>query len=415
MNAKTKWHGKSAIRRGGLALLAGVAQAVSAATWNQTGDGLTNELSVAKGETYTLTAEDATRLGEKCLHLTGEGTVVGTEAFMGFTGDVRISNGIFQHKESGGLGDTSTVRRASSLVIDGGTLQNWVSRGNSYALRDDPSVPVKMGVYLSGTGYEGRGAIESRVRTENFANAVCLAGDATIAAPDWNDELQFRYCALNEQTKWLTLTVSNTTWLGFVQQRTGSNAKSWNLDVCGGGLVLAGMFLPFAESTFSLTDGRLKLDSLGGWANAAKPTAPFETDFRAALVFSGDSSLYVSQGCPEVDKKGDSLESDKNRLAGPVTLNGPLGVRFTKRDKDVGAAFDGVVSGAGGFVPLTDSSSGTGWLRLSNKDNSFRGGVSVSGLPVASDGTFKGGLSLLASGAAPWTAGPSPSATPRCG
>ena len=72
---------------------------LSAATW-QTGD-LTNELVVAKGETYTLTAEDAARLGETCLYLTGEGTVVGTKAFAAFTGDVRLSKGVFQLKELG--------------------------------------------------------------------------------------------------------------------------------------------------------------------------------------------------------------------------------------------------------------------------------------------------------------------------
>ena len=147
---------------------------------------------MAKGKTYTLTVEDATRLGETCLHLTGEGTVAGTKAFMGFMGDVRISNGIFQHKELGGLGDTSTVRRASSLVIDGGTLQNWVSRPNTWSLQDITSVPVKMGVYLSGMGYAGRGAIESRAGTENFARTICLAGDVHAVAADGQPRLQAR-------------------------------------------------------------------------------------------------------------------------------------------------------------------------------------------------------------------------------
>ena len=115
MQTKARRQENSGSQRGlVLALLAGVAQTVSAVSWSPTGDVLTNELSVAKGETYTLTAEDATRLGATCLHLTGEGTVIGTKAFMGFTGDVRISNGIFQLTELGGLGDTSTVRRASS-------------------------------------------------------------------------------------------------------------------------------------------------------------------------------------------------------------------------------------------------------------------------------------------------------------
>ena len=406
MQTKARCQENSGSQRGlVLALLAGVAQTVSAVSWSPTGDGLTNELSVAKGETYTLTEADATRLGATCLHLTGEGTVVGTKAFMGFTGDVRISNGIFQLTELGGLGDTSTVRRASSLVIDGGTLQNGVRRPNDWSQRDITSVPVKMVVYLSGTGYAGRGAIESRVRTENFARTICLAGDTTIASANWQ-ELQFRYCYLNEQAEGRTLTVTNATWLGFVKQ-WGGNAKSWNLDIHGGGLFLSDTTLPFADSTIHLKDGQLKLYNFGGDENSATAQAPFGPDFKASLVFSGDSLLSIASGTPQIAAKGESLRTDRNRFAGSVTLNGPLGVGFTNDPTlDLGVAFDGVVSGAGGFVPRTDASERAGWLRLSNKDNSFDGGVSVSGLPVVSDGTFRGGLSLLASGAAPANGGP---------
>lgn len=405
MQTKARRQDNSGSQRGlVLALLAGVAQTVSAVSWSPTGDGLTNELSVAKGETYTLTEADATRLGATCLHLTGEGTVVGTKAFMGFTGDVRISNGIFQLTELGGLGDTSTVRRASSLVIDGGTLQNGVKRPNDWSQRDIPSVPVNMVVYLSGAGYAGRGAIESQDQTENFARTICLAGDTTIAAANWQ-ELQFRYCYLNEQAEGQTLTVTNT-WLGFVKQ-DGGNAKSWNLNIYGGGLFLSDQTLPFADSTIHLKNGQLRLFNFGGNANFATASAPFGPDFEASLVFSGNSLLTIASGTPQIAAKGASLKADGNRFAGSVTLNGPLGVKFTNDPKyNSGVAFDGVVSGAGGFVPRTDESERAGWLRLSNKDNSFQGGVSVSGHPVVSDGTFRGGLSLLASGAAPANGGP---------
>lgn len=408
MKVKTRRQGNSTSRSGlVLALLSSVVQTVSAATWSQTGGGLTNELVVAKGETYTLTAEDATRLGETCLHLTGEGTVVGTKAFMDFTGDVRISNGIFQHKESGGLGDTSTVRRVSSLVIDGGTLQNWVYQGNAWNRRDEPSVPVTMGVYLSGTGYEGRGAIESASETENFARTVCLAGDTTITSQNGQERtFQFRYCNLDDRAEGLTLTVTNSVRLAFVQQWPDSRAISWNLNVYGGGLFLSDSVLPFAASTVCLTDAVLSLYTLGGSRNSATPWTPFGTDFLAALAFSGKSSLTVNRGCPQLDAKGESLLTDSNRLAGPVTLNGRLDVKFATERPNLGVAFDGVVSGAGGFAPLVDSNERAGWLRLSNKDNTFQGGVSVGGIPVASNETFNGGLSLLASGAAPVDGGP---------
>ena len=67
MQTKARRQENSGSQRGlVLALLAGVAQTVSAVSWSPTGDVLTNELSVAKGETYTLTEADATRLGATC-------------------------------------------------------------------------------------------------------------------------------------------------------------------------------------------------------------------------------------------------------------------------------------------------------------------------------------------------------------
>ena len=371
---------------------------LSAATW-QTGD-LTNELVVAKGETYTLTAEDAARLGETCLYLTGEGTVVGTKAFAAFTGDVRLSKGVFQLKELGGLGDTSTVRRVSSLVIDGGSLQNHVFRPNSWAVRDLPCVPVNMKVSLSGSGFEGKGVIDSRVQTENFARTITLADNAVVSSPDGR-EMQFRYSVLNKAATGLTLTVTNATF-GIVQAWGGD----WNgvdIDAKKGCLHLSDTTLPFDGSTFRFEDSRLVLYNFGGGEN--KVASAFGPDCLASLVFSGTSLIEVNNGCPVLDKKGDSLRNDRNRFAGAVMLNDPAVVKFGLRSEATGIAFDGVVSGAGGFAASPETIISNGWLRLSNKDNSFSGGVAVRGVPN-DDGSLGGGLSLLASGAAPVEGGP---------
>ena len=371
---------------------------LSAATW-QTGD-LTNELVVAKGETYTLTAEDATRLGATCLHLTGEGTVIGTKAFAAFTGDVRLSKGVFQLKELGGLGDTSTVRRVSSLVIDGGSLQNHVVRPNSWAVRDLPCVPVNMKVSLSGSGFEGKGVIDSRVQTENFARTITLADNAVVSSPDGR-EVQFRYSILNKAATGLTLTVTNATF-GIVQAWGGD----WNgvdIDAKKGCLHLSDTTLPFDGSTFRFEDSRLVLYNFGGGEN--KVASAFGPDCLASLVFSGASLIAVNNGCPVLDKKGDSLRNDRNRFAGAVMLNDPAVVKFGLRSEATGLAFDGVVSGAGGFAASPETIISNGWLRLSNKDNSFSGGVAVRGVPN-DDGSLGGGLSLLASGAAPVEGGP---------
>lgn len=401
MQTKARRQENSGSQRGlVLALLAGVAQTVSAVSWSPTGDGLTNELSVAKGETYTLTEADATRLGATCLHLTGEGTVIGTKAFMGFTGDVRISNGIFQLKELGGLGDTSTVRRVSSLVIDGGSLQNHVFRPNSWAVRDLPCVPVNMKVSLSGSGFEGKGVIDSRVQTENFARTITLADNAVVSSPDGR-VVQFRYSFLNKAATGLTLTVTNAT-LGIVKAWGGD----WNgvdIDAKKGCLHLSDTTLPFDGSTFRFEDSKLELYNFGGWENAV--ASAFGPDCLASLVFSGASLIAVNNGCPVLDKKGDSLRNDRNRFAGAVMLNDPAVVKFGLGSEATGIAFDGVVSGAGGFAASPETIISNGWLRLSNKDNSFSGGVAVRGVPN-DDGSLGGGLSLLASGAAPVEGGP---------
>ena len=370
--------------------------AVSAATWNA-GDSET-ELVVAAGETYTLTADDATRLGSTCLHVTGEGTVVGTADFAAFTGSIRISNGTFQHKEFGGLGSTDATH-TGDLVIDGGTLESYVYGSSDWAQRDTPTVPVGMTVCLSGEGYQGKGAVYLQESTLNFARKVKLTGDALIASSN-QKSLQFRFSALQQSVTSPKLTVKNTS-LGFVALKEGEKVSGWEIDAVDGSVVrLESEIQPFHDSTVRLSDtSRLIVYDLGTDVNTVNAKSPYETDFYSALAFSGSADILVSgKNCPSIDAKGTCLSDDRNRFAGPVTLADSHVVSFGT--DSLGVAFDGVVSGAGGFAASTASAVKAGWLRLSNAANTFAGGVAVRGT-AQTDGTFLGGLSLLASGAAP--------------
>ena len=377
------------------AAFAAFAGAASAATWNpaDSTDSLTNELVVAAGETYTLTAEDAERLGSTCLHVTGEGTVVGTADFAAFTGSIRLSNGIYQHKEYGGLGSTNATH-TGSLVIDGGTLDNRVYVTSDWNNHDITSVPVGLTVYLSGEGYQGEGAI--RGGTQYFARTVVLTGDVLITGG-----VQFRHCYLyNKGDPAAKLTVKDAT-LGLVCLWGGDGMAGGEVEVLGnGGFYLSDDIVPFTGSTIRFRDNAsLSLFNFGGSKNTATPTSPFGKDFSAALVFSGASWIQSQDNCLSLDAKGASLKDDKNRFAGAVTLeDGTHDIMFTK--DEAGIAFDGAVGGEGGFRASTNSAAKAGWLRLSNAANTFAGGVGVRGT-AQEDGTFLGGLSLLASGAAP--------------
>ena len=182
------------VGKSGLAIALTMAMGIgaNAETWVK-GD-LTNELQVASGETYTLTENDAANLGSRCLHLTGEGTVVGNATFANFTGNVRISNGIFQYDAHGGLGIEDSTKR--ELKIDGtGTLCNKVYASNQWSNEGGyPSIPLNMKVYLEGDGYQGKGAIFNDANTENIAHNIELTGDTKLAS-NWKT-LQFRYANL---------------------------------------------------------------------------------------------------------------------------------------------------------------------------------------------------------------------------
>ncbi len=395
MKMMMPWPNPAAARAFCAAAFASATLAAAAATWSpaDSTDSLTNELVVAAGETYTLTAEDAERLGSTCLHVTGEGTVVGTADFAAFTGSIRLSNGTYRHMAYGGLGSTNATH-TGSLVIDGGTLDNRLYVSSDWVNHDITSVPVGLTVYLSGEGYQGEGAI--RGGTQYFARTVVLTGDALITGG-----VQFRHCYLyNKGDPAAKLTVKDAT-LGLVCLWGGDGMAGGEVEVLGnGGFYLSDNIVPFTGSTIRFGDrAALSLFDFGGTKNTVTPTAPFGKDFSAALVFSGASWIQSVDKCPSLDTKGASLKDDKNRFAGAVTLEDGLhDIMFTK--DEAGIAFDGAVGGEGGFRASTNSAAKAGWLRLSNAANTFAGGVGVRGT-AQEDGTFLGGLSLLASGAAP--------------
>lgn len=364
------------VGKSGLAIALTMAMGIgaNAETW-VTGD-LTNELQVASRETYTLTENDAATLGSKCLHLTGEGTVVGNAAFTNFTGNVRISNGIFRYDAHGGLGiEDSTPRE---LKIDGtGTLCNKVYAPNNHTWEGGyPSIPLNMKVYLEGDGYQGKGAILNEESSENIAHNVELTGDTKLAS-SWKT-FQFRYA--NLKMNGYKITCLPNTWLGFVANSSIEDPAG-DIYLDRGELFLSDNGYPkhSTKSIWYLKDSQIKLLSFDG-----EPSGKV-----TPINFEGDSSLKASGGLPQLDKD----KGGRNRLQGDVVLNGNVKLIF---EGNTGVALDGVVSGEKGFV----WASGSGYLMLSNTNNTFKGGVNIAGLKE-SDSSFKGGLSLIGNGSLP--------------
>lgn len=392
------------LRMAALSVLGGLAipSQLAAAQWTR-GEA-TDELFVAAGETYALTEADAGALGSKCLWVTGPGTVVGTQAFTNFTGSVRLSSGVYQYKERGGLGDhgvydsggnlvSSLRKQGSTLVIDGGTLENHVSASNSWNSRIQPSIPCSLDLHLSGTGFDGRGVIFNAETTESIAHTICLDADATVAS-DKDKEMQIRYARLF--TGGHKLTLAKKTRLGLVELWEGDGKGDIEMDGADR-LYLSGQTLKFADSTWSVKDTGVFIRNFGGGN---------QEDNFAAFKLRGWGYLHVEAGIPQVDRIGPDCKADLNRLKGDFELlsRGCLVVEFG--EDGTGLALDGVVSGDGGFRPTSDATHAKyGWLRLSNKGNTFKGGVSSRGRKDA-DGAFNGGVSLLASGAAPADGGP---------
>lgn len=368
------------VGKSGLAIALTMAMGIgaNAETW-VTGD-LTNELQVASGETYTLSENDAATLGSKCLHLTGEGTVIGNATFANFTGNVRISNGIFQYDAHGGLGIEGSTPR--ELKIDGtGTLCNKVYASNWWSNEGgNPSIPLNMKVYLEGDGYQSKGAIFNDANTENIAHNIELTGDTKLAS-NWKT-LQFRYA--NLKMNGYNITCLPNTTLGLVGNYSIEDPAG-DIYLDRGGLYLSDNAYPkhLTESTWYLKDSQIELLSFVGEASGKVTPINFE----------GDSSLKASGGLPQLDKD----KGGRNRLQGDVVLNGDVKLRF---EDNTGVALDGVVSGEKGFV----WSSGSGYLMLSNPNNTFQGGVRIAGTQEG-DTSFKGGLALLGNGALPANGG----------
>ena len=218
------------------AVFAAFAGAVSAATWNPSDstDSLTNELVVAAGETYTLTADDASRLGSTCLHVTGEGTVVGTADFAAFTGSIRLSNGIYQHKEYGGLGSTNATH-TGDLVIDGGTLESFVAVQSYTQSSAVPSVPIGMTLYLSGTGYQGKGAIVISTGSGAFVRKLVLAGDALVTSASGCQLLGIRYATFKKgASESVPKLTARNVQVDIVCPSGGDTGVAWRTGPCSG-------------------------------------------------------------------------------------------------------------------------------------------------------------------------------------
>ena len=140
-------------------------------------------IDVPAGETYALTADDVAAVGTLPLVKAGEGTLTVNDVLKDYTGDIYVTNGIYQATTSGAVGTTNGVTR----VLDGGTFNGTQevpsSGGQAFATGER--------FYICGEGYNRQGAIRQTSKACcRFGGKTTLTGPTRISG---NARLDYRY------------------------------------------------------------------------------------------------------------------------------------------------------------------------------------------------------------------------------
>ena len=331
-------------------------------------------LSVPRGETRRLTAQDVAAFAGRDLVKSGEGTVEGDAVMKSFAGTLYITNGIWRVCDVYGCG-TNNVS-----VFGSGTL--WLSNGAKEGWNGGRGVPAMEleGVFrFEGEGYLGGGAISNTADCAMLARNAEMTGDAVISS-ELNNYFQFRYGRFDMGGYRLTYRGSGgveAAELGFVSSK--------NIPLNQGGLDITGG-LEYQDWTTSGSPNHTVTLRTGAILKLRQARAPI------------DSPLTVEEGVRvAVEKDSDTATAgtlNGNQWRGPVTLQGSCEYRVVP---DARLAFSGVVSGAGGFTGGQG-----GWLQLANTANTFLGGVSALG---PATGELAGGLALFGNGCVPVAGG----------
>ena len=327
--------------------------------------------TVPKNETYTLTAEDvATMMSADYvtypLVKAGAGTLVVGDVMADYTNAIYILDGQYKATAATSFGTMDGV-----TYVDGGTLwstlnapSTWTSSGGY------PAYGAEI-FHLKGTGYNNLGAIrQTGGYCQNFAatGKIILDGDIRVTG---TTQLEFRYGNIYCNSNTIVVAMDN------------ANAMFR--------FVAVGVNTP---GNVKVESGRFGLESSTGTGSATYSVTvePGAQLYLSNVLSLQQRTLWLKDGANIGIGNGSftvGAISITNQWAGPVTVDGDTPVNFIYAGIR-GLNLTGAISGDGGFT-----ASGGGYVQFSNPNNTFAGGVSVTGKVGVAAGVITGGVSAV--------------------
>ena len=322
--------------------------------------------TVPEGETYTLTADDvATMMSVDYvtypLVKAGAGTLVVGDVMATYPNDIYILDGQYKATATTAFGTTNGI-----TYVDGGTIWSTCSAptGNNAPATGSEAF------HLKGTGYNNLGVIHQTDRDcYNFAaiGGITLDGDIRVTG---NRPLEFRYGTVNCNSNTVTVAMSGSTRFRFVAT-TINNPGSVVVESGAFGLESQTGSASAAHSVMVEPGARLYLQNV------------LHEQLRTLWLKEGAS---VEIGMNGTHKPGEI--TNMNRWSGAVTVDANTTVQFDGERRVFNLSAP--ISGVGGFTGF-----GGGYIQFSHTNNTFAGGVSVTGKVGAVAGVVTGGVSVV--------------------
>ncbi|PTY00598.1 hypothetical protein DB345_00405 [Spartobacteria bacterium LR76] len=339
---------------------------------------------------------DLTKSGEGNLFLNQTNTLVGNT----YSGNTEIIQGSVTIGYAEALGDTTgttTVRENASLIVQG--TGNYNVTGEK--------------LFLSGTGYNGGGALQLTVGQSTWDGDITLQGDASIQA-NANTKLTLGK-KVDLGANALTLSAEPNGIIDLSGHLTGSGG----LTVGGGGVVnVSSSNTDFTGNT-TISDGTLGISS----GTALGSTGSLTVDSGGMLEFQGTSDSTVTFSAISLNGTGvNSNGAIYNNsatsttlvgnitLAGNTTIGSALGQLTIEGAIDLGTynlsvnniaaqlGLTGAISGSGNIT-----TAGTSSLLLSGNNSGYSGNTTIitgTSITAASNNALGTGTTTVNSGGA---------------
>ena len=320
---------------------------------------MTYTITVAEGETITMSAEDAAAILALDAGYTfvkdGKGILSVGEQIADFTGVICVTNGYYEATSClslgvGGAASGTVIANGATLALD--AAKDTLTFTNEY-------------ITLSGTGVANDGALRNLSAdgssTNQQANLLRKLGRLTLADDTTVCGYSLGWTHGDFYMDGHTLTVDMCVPTANFNMTFDAVVTAGDIDVRTGRLF-------FQDATYA--GGAENTVTIGPGQYLAFRGTPNPVPW--SLVLNGTSkyvTLYPSS--PKYD-----AGYEYNVWAGPVTLNGHALVYYKNSGETAqsSVAFTGPVSGTGSFIVNTENH-----LHLSCPSNTFTGGVQVSG------------------------------------